>query len=121
MGRDQTSVCRLQFSIDVLLNLQNTSRLSNHQPSAVTKSRCACTAKKQQLAVGTLVYIKHEGNKFSPREVYVIVHAKDESASLQKMNRGKFSSRKYSVPMDRLFPCVGSLGGEKEKKAIEPI
>ena len=121
MGRDQISGCRLQFSDQVLSNLQNENRISNHLPSALSKSRGATSAKNRSMKVGTLVYIKHEGDKFKPRESYVITSVQGEKATLQKMNRRKFSSREYSVPLTRLFPCVGSSTDKEEEKVTEPI
>lgn len=120
MGRDQVSGSRLKFSDDALSNLQIHNRTSNHLPSALSKSRGASAAKKNPLAVGSLVYIKHEGTKFTPRETYIVVEVQGDSAILQKMNNGKFSSRKYTVPIVRLFPCVGSsVNSRAQEKVIE--
>lgn len=70
-------------------------------------------------AVGTQVYIKQEGDKFNPRDFYVVVGTREDKAVVQKMNKGKFNSRQYVVPMSRLFPCVGSSRLEdKEEKQL---
>lgn len=121
MGRDQTDGHRLQFSDSALSDLQHGNRLANHLPSAMSKARGAGVAKNESVSAGTLVFIKHEGNKFSPRESYIVVEVKDETAIVQKMNNGKFSSRQYSVPVSRIFPCVGaSEVNKKEEKVTEP-
>ena len=118
LGRDQIDGRRLRFSDKFLSSQQNTSRITNHVSSAKSKARGGSAAKKENIAVGSLVFIKHEGNKFNPRESYVVVEIKDELVRVQKMNKGKFFSRQYEVPMSRVFPCVASSKPEDEEKEV---
>ena len=70
------------------------------------------------LPVGSLVYIKHEGDKFHPRESYVIVELRGDSVVLQKLNGGKFFSRQYVVPCNRVFPCVDNSESDGKKEEV---
>ena len=122
LGRDQIDGRRLRFTDKLLSSQQNAHRISNHFPSAKAKARGGSVAKKSDIAVGSLVFIKHEGNKFNPRESYVVVEInKDDSARVQKINNGKFFSRQYVVPISKIFPCVApSTQAAKEEKLVEP-
>ena len=118
LGRDQVNGQRLRFTDKFLSTSQNTNRQSNHVPSSISKARGGSLASKPNVSVGSLVYVKHEGNKFNPRESYIVVELKhNESVVVQKLNNGKFRSRQYTIPMSRIFPCVNSsnVGKEKEK------
>ena len=119
LGRDQVDGRRLHFSDQLLTSKQNTNRLKNHLPSAKSKARGGPAAKTSNMSVGSLVFIKHEGNKFNPRESYVIVQMSADSAVVQKMNNGKFFSRQYTIPINRLFPCVREDG--KKKDVVESV
>ena len=120
LGRDQVDGHRLQFSDKTISSDQNLNRTSNHHTSAKTKARGGKAAvADDKLSVGSLVFIKHEGDKFHPRESYVVVKLRGDSVVLQKINNGKFSSRQYVVPHNRVFPCVGVSSFKKEKEAIE--
>ena len=121
LGRDQFNGNRLKFSDKSLSSLQIANRTANHLASAKSKACGRPAAKIENITVGTLVYIKHEGNKFSPRESYVVVDVKEDSVIVQKMNNGKFFSRQYTVPMSRVFPCVSLNLKETEEKATEDI
>ena len=118
LGRDQVDGQRLQFSDRFLSMTQNKNRISNHLSSSVTKARGGVVAKMPNISVGSLVYVKHEGDKFNPRESYIVVEVKNnESAVLQKLDNGKFRSRQYTIPMSRIFPCIDSkIGGKRKKK-----
>ena len=122
LGRDQIDGRRLCFSDKYLSSQQNALRISNHVSSAKSKARGGLVARKENIAVGSLVFIKHEGSKFNPRESYVVVEIRDGLVRVQKMNNGKFFSRQYEVPISRVFPCVApsSSGGEK-KEVVESI
>ena len=121
LGRDQIDGRRLRFTDKLLSSQQNTLRISNHLPSAKAKARGGSVAKKSAITVGSLVFIKHEGSKFNPRESYVVVKVEGDSALVQKINNGKFFSRQYRVPISKTFPCVASAKPEeKREKAVEP-
>ena len=69
--------------------------------------------------MGSLVYVKHEGDKFNARESYIVVEMKhNESAVVQKLNKGKFRSRQYTIPLSRIFPCIDSIKVRKEKEKV---
>ena len=90
LGRDQIDGRRLCFSDKFVSSQQNARRISDHVTSAKAKAHGGPVAKSERIAVGSLVFIKHEGNKFNPRESYVVVEIRDELVRVQKMNKGKF-------------------------------
>ena len=53
--------------------------------------------------IGDLVFIKDERDKNKVRDRYIIVAVDEGQASLQKLT-DKFMSRKYIVPLTRLYP-----------------
>ena len=113
-GRDQISGERLSFSDKQLAELQTNARASNHLPSARSKAGPrGVLALKPDVTVGSLVYIKHEGSKFTCREMYIVVALKGSSATLQKMNRGKMMSVQYEVPLCKLLLCQKQSNTEK--------
>ena len=122
LGRDQVDGSRLCFTDNFLSMSQNQNRVSNHLPSATSKARGGMVAKQTDVSAGSLVYIKHEGDKFNPRESYIVVQRNKDSAIVQKMDKGKFRSRQYVVPLSHIFPCIDSshLKG-KEKDVVEPL
>ena len=122
LGRDQVDGQRLRFSDKFLSASQSENRTSNHLPSSISKARGGCLARSSDISVGSLVYIKHEGDKFKPRESYIVVKFENDSVVVQKINKGKFFSRQYILPMSRVFPCVNSSNMEEEvENSIEPL
>ena len=91
-----------------------------HLPSATSKARGGAVAKQCDVSEGSLVFIKHEGNKFNPRESYIVVQRNGDTATVQKMDKGKFRSRQYVVPLSHIFPCIdSSYVKEKKKEVVE--
>ena len=56
------------------------------------------------MKIGDHVFIKDERNKTKARDHYVIVSIDGGSATLQKLT-DKFMSRKYIIPLTRLYPA----------------
>ena len=120
LGRDQIDGSRLRFSDKFLSTSQNQNRVANHLPSATSKARGGAVAKQCDVSEGSLVFIKHEGNKFNPRESYIVVQRNGDTATVQKMDKGKFRSRQYVVPLSHIFPCIdSSYVKEKKKEVVE--
>ena len=104
--RDQITHELLQINDNILSKHQESSRTQNHPSSAKSKAGGAPPATDALVQVGSLVYIKSEGDKFNPREQYIITNIIDGQAIIQKCNRGKFMSKSYTVPLNRLFPAT---------------
>ena len=104
--RDQVTHELLQINDSALSKQQESSRNQNHPSSAKSKARCAPPATDAFVKVGSLVYIKSDGDKFNPREQYIITSIAAGQAKIQKCNRGKFMSKIYTLPLNRLYPVI---------------
>ena len=86
---------------------QKNIRSKNHIPSAVSKGKSGTQAKPAQVDIGSLVYIKKEGDKSKARESYIVMGIKDHLGILQILNAsGNFMSRSYELPLTELIPAV---------------
>ena len=120
LGRDQITGKILNLSDKHLSDNQEANRSSNHGYSAKCKARGGPLAKSPSLPVGSLVYIKDEGDKFNTREPYIIVGTQDKNVLLQKSaSSGLLSSRQYLVPSNKVFPMI-PLKKAKQKDVTGP-
>ena len=107
LGRDQVTGKILHFSDKHLSDNQEATRAKNHGYSAKCKARGGPPASSPQLSVGSLVYIKDEGDKFNSRVPYIVVEKKKDNVLLQKSApNGLLSSRQYWVPCNKVFPMI---------------
>ena len=106
--RDQVTGKLLQIDDLALSNQQELLRERNHQPSAKCKAPRGAPATKASISVGSLVYIKSDGNKFSPRELYMVVSVVGNDAKVQKFRGRSFMSKQYNVPLNRLYAMTPS-------------
>ena len=83
--------------------MQYDIRSRNHHPCALLKSSKGIPLPVSTFDIGSLVHIKHEGNKFKAREQYIVISTQGEEAILQKLNGSKFMSKKYVVPFEHLM------------------
>ena len=105
--RDQITDNQLTINDVDLSDQQNEIRLQNHVPSAQCKSNAAKPAVPANVQIGSLVYLKKEGDKFKARESYIVTHINDHLATLQKFDMsGKFMTTPYEVPLEELLPAV---------------
>ena len=109
-GRDQYTGNKLVVDGKEISDKQDKLRKTNHLPSAYSKSKSKQKAIDASVEVGDLVFIKSEGSKNNPRERYIIVSIKDRNAILQKMNTTKFCSKRYEVPLSKLYLAVEKIG-----------
>ena len=96
--RDQVTHDLLQINGSALSKQQESTRNQNHPSSGKSKARCASPA--------SLVYLKSEGDKFNPREQYIIISIAAGQAKIQKCNCGKFMSKIYTLSLNRLYPVI---------------
>ena len=106
---DQVTHELLQINDSALSLQQESSRNQNHPSSAKSKARCAPAASDALVKVGSLVYIKSEGDKFNPSEQYIITSIAAGQARIQKCNRGKFMSKPYTIPLNRLYLVIPAI------------
>lgn len=109
-GRDQYTGNKLLVDGKEISDKQDKLRKANHKPSAYSKSKSKQQAIDASVDVGDLVFIKTEGSKNTPRERYIIVSIQGRNAFLQKMNTDKFCSKRYEVPLSKLYPIIEKKG-----------
>ena len=123
--RDQVTSMPLNINDDILRRSQEKTRDENHQPSAISKSRDNIPATPANVNVGSLVYIKKEGDKSKARESYMVMGVKGHLGILQKLNAsGNFMSKTYEVPLVELFPatksqCVTSDSSSSDEEEMQ--
>ena len=107
--RDQITSQSLNIDDTSLSKTQQSIRASNLITSARSKANVPYPASVPEISVGSLVYLKKEGNKFKARESYMVMGIRDHLAILQKLNAsGLFQSRKYEVPLEELILVRGT-------------
>ena len=101
--RDQITHKPLSVDDKLLSQRQEELRHQNHKTSARSKAPNAPLAAKPTLTLGSLVYIKTEGDKFHPRDQYIVVGLDDGHATVQKFRGQRFMSQQYKVPLHMLY------------------
>ena len=99
---------QLHFSDSDLGKQQHKLRTSNHLSSARSKSRCGLFAKTPPVSVGSLVYIKCDGNKHKARERYIITSLHSDYVTAKKLTGTQFRSRQYQLKLTEIYPVPGS-------------
>ena len=103
--RDQHTGTQLKFNDKELALKQQELREKNHRPSALSKAKGGPTAMISS-KIGELVFVKHEGDKFTTRDTYIIANTEGEYALLRKLSGSVFGARKYKVPLTSVFPIA---------------
>ena len=101
--RDQVTHKILEIDDELLSKQQEAIREKNHPSSAKSKAPNASPAADPNITPGSLVFIKSEGDKFHPRELYIVVSIADGVATVQKFPGQSFMSKKYTLPTNRLY------------------
>ena len=105
--RDQVTSEQLSISDNALSKSQQQHRDQNHTPSAKCKGNGAKPVVPSNIDVGSLVYIKKEGDKSKARESYIVMGIRKHLGILQKLNAsGNFMPKSYEVPLVELIPAV---------------
>ena len=91
---DQHSGMQLSFNDKKLAQRQKSLRSGNHFSSERSKAKGGIPAQPADVTIGDLVHIKSEGDKFHPRERYIIVSMQDKFTTLQKLEDKKKASKK---------------------------
>ena len=106
--RDQITNEALNVDDQLLSSQQSSIREKNHGPSARSKATSTKTDRRP-ISIGSLVYLKSEGTKFKGRERYIVMSIDNNMTILQKINGSLFSSKRYEVPLQDVFPVVSDI------------
>ena len=74
-------------------------RVSNQTASAKSKAHGRPPAEEAMVSVGSLVYIKSDGNKHKARERFLVTDIKGDSCTVQKFTKSQFRSQKYQLKL----------------------
>ena len=122
LGRDQVTGSHLKFSDKQISEFQESTRAKNHDYSSKCKARGAPPAKRSSLVVGSLVYLKDDGDKFNPRVPYIIVKIKSDNVLVQKSSpSGLLSSKQYWLPNEKVFPVIPLKEMQKKEEIGPPV
>jgi hypothetical protein len=102
--RDQVTNTSLSVDDRLLSQQQEKLRHRNHAASARSKAPNAPLASEPSLSAGSLVFIKSEGDKNRPRDLYLVVRINGKHATLQKLHGQRFMAKQYQVPLNMLYP-----------------
>ena len=106
--RDQYTFEPLDISDIALASEQRDTRSKNQISSAKSKSRNAPDAVACNTMMGSLVYLKEDGNKEKSRERFLIVGIEDNFYIVQKLNRS-LRNVKYKVKPTEVFPVTPTI------------
>ena len=108
LRRDQSSGKEIDVKDSTLSHQHDHLRQQNHLPSALSKARGGNIAQNANVQVGDLVFVKHEGSKYKTRDQYIVTNITGCTATVQKFNGSNFASRKYDLPLTRIFPSASN-------------
>ena len=81
-------------------------RASNQAASAKHKARGRPAAKDASVLVGSLVYIKSDGDKHKARDRYLVTSVDEESCTVQKFVKSQLRSQKYQLKLSEIYPVL---------------
>ena len=118
--RDQSTGKQLTVDDAALSEQQQFIREQNHLHSSRSKARGAASANNARIAKGDLVYIKSEGSKNKSRDMYLVTDVMNNMAAIQKLYGSTFQSRRYEVPLNRIFHAVkpGNQSGASDPPTV---
>ena len=106
--RDQFSNCPLNIPDNLLSDIQHNSRKDSHFPSAKSKSGGGPSASVCDVACGSLVYVKNDGDKHNPRERYLVTDVLEDRCIVQKLTN-TLRNVKYNLKLTEIFPVSSAV------------
>ena len=102
--RDQFSGEQIEINDLTLSEQQAQLRAANQEYSARHKARGNPTAREADITVGSLVFIKSEGDKNHGRDRYLVVEVDDECCIVQKFVKSQLRRKKYQLKRTEVYP-----------------
>ena len=107
--RDQFDGTQLPFLDQDLANQQERIRERNRKSSSKHKSKGGPPAKRAEIDIGSLVYIKREGDKTKSKEKYIVTNVRDDMCQVQKFVKDQLRSRRYDVLLTEIVPISSDM------------
>ena len=107
--RDQQTGQHLPFLDKQLAQAQVEHRLANQASSARHKAHGGDLAKEANGQCGSLVYITKEGDKYKPRNRYIVTTIDREIFTVQKFVHSQLRLKQYKVKPTEIFPVNSDM------------
>ena len=101
--RDHETGNQLDIDDERLMQLQESTRLSNQHSSAKHKAKGGPIAQSADVVPGSLVYIKHDRNKNRGRERYIVVDVDGSNCTLRKLLKSQIRSQDYTLKLTEVM------------------
>ena len=124
--RDQFSGEQIEINDLQLSEQQAQLRAANQKASAKHKARGNPSAREADVIIGSLVYIKSDGDKNQGRDRYLVVEVGDEFCTVQKFVKSQLRRKKYQLKLTEVYPVqpeniefFGTIRGLEEDDCTE--
>ena len=107
--RDTDTVKQLDFDDKDLADAQTSIRLQNQVSSASSKAHGGMPAKAADVRLGSLVYVKGDGDKTKPRERYMVTKVEGNMCTILKLQKEKFQKKEYHLKLTEVFPVTPTV------------
>jgi hypothetical protein len=118
--RDTHTLKQLEFVDNDLAEEQTNIRVQNQSSSAISKANGGKASTSAKVKVGSLVYIKEEGDKTKTRERYMIVKIDGNMCKAMKLQKTNFPKKEYELKLTEVFPVTSMIQvAENSMKGID--
>ena len=107
--RDTHSLKQLEFVDNDLADAQTNNRVQNQASSALSKASGGRASMPADVKVGSLVYIKNEGDKTRSRERYMIVKISGNTCKAIKLQKTNLPKKEYDLKLTEVFPVMSTI------------
>ena len=107
--RDTETSKQLDFVDTDLAAKQTEIRIDNQSSSARSKAKGGKASTPALVEIGSLVYIKHEGDKTRARDRYIITKVDGNMCTVMKLHKSKLQKKEYSVKLTEVFPVTSTI------------
>ena len=104
--RDQYTGEQLDLNDLKLSEEQSEIRARNQEYSSKHKSRGRPAAKETEVQIGSLVYIKEEGDKNHVRDRYLVIAVGDGCCTVQKFVKSQLRNKRYQLKLTEIYPVL---------------
>ena len=101
--RDHETGSQLDIDDEKLMQLQESTRITNQHASAKHKAHGGPVAQAAEVVPGSLVYIKSDHSKNRGRERYIVVDVQGNNCILKKLLKSKIMAKEYTLKLTEVM------------------
>ena len=101
--RDHETGSQLDIDDEKLMQLQESTRITNQHASAKHKAHGGPVAQAAEVVPGSLVYIKSDHSKNRGRERYIVVDVQGNNCILKKLLKSKIMAKEYILKLTEVM------------------